>query len=273
MSCRGRRGRLRFRVRGPEGGMPVMGLHGFLGEGSDWLPVANAMPAEIQWILPDLPGHGESVELPAPGGYEFESAADALVEILDEWGLERAALAGYSMGGRVALYLALRRPDRFSKVMVVSGSPGIADPQERIARAARDDQIAIRLRSEPPKQFLREWYRQPIFASLVDRPDLVDPWIERRRHRPTDEWAMALQGMSTGRQPNLWPELARMSIPARFVAGGRDPKFTDLARTMSQNAPGSRLEVLAEAGHAPHAECPEAFAAVLARFLRGSPVS
>jgi 2-succinyl-6-hydroxy-2,4-cyclohexadiene-1-carboxylate synthase len=256
-----------IRTQGPDDGIPVLCLHGFLGEGRDWLTIAGALPSTIRWILPDLPGHGRSVRLPDQDAYHFEAAAQALLDILDASGVERTALVGYSMGGRLALYLALRRPERFSRVLLESASPGPASPQERAARAAHDDNLAETLRTTPIDRFLQAWYQQPTFASLANRQDLVRSWIAQRRQLPAGELARALHGMSPARQPNLWPDLDHLPIPAWFVAGKRDRKFLAIARRMRQSVPHARLSTLPTCGHIPHAEHPSRFTAILSRFL------
>src|SRR6266567_7181573 len=90
-------------------GPPVTLLHGFMQDGSSWAELLRLMPAQWRWLRPDLPGHGQSPARAAP------SVRDAAAELIAEWdrlGVERSHLAGYSLGGRLALYLAVEHPDR-----------------------------------------------------------------------------------------------------------------------------------------------------------------
>src|SRR5690606_14735843 len=95
----------------------VLLLHGFLGRGSDWAPVRALLGAEAEALTPDLPGHGRAVGLPG-GAYTMNGASDRLVALLDARGVERAIVAGYSMGGRLALHLALQHPSRVSGLVL-----------------------------------------------------------------------------------------------------------------------------------------------------------
>ena len=115
-------------------------LHGFMGSGRDWLETVEAFP-DHRCILMDLPGHGLSSECPA-GLYPMPQAAIALLAVLDELGVGKCVPVGYSMGGRLALYLALTHPDRCSAVVVESGSPGLASELEREARREWDESKA-----------------------------------------------------------------------------------------------------------------------------------
>lgn len=253
---------------GSDAGRPVLCLHGLLGRGTDWLPFVEPSLGVYRFLLPDLPGHGQSVRLGDPDRYRFEAAVRAVLAALDRSGLCRARLVGYSLGGRLALYLALRHPDRFSRVVLISGSPGLRTPEERAARIAHDEAQARDMVRRDPESFLREWYRQPVFVSLGRRPDLVERWIKERREQPMAEPAAALSGLSTGRQPNLWPDLPALQVPALFLAGAADPKFADLAVRMGEMTPGiGRHAILPDCGHVPHAEAPAVTRRLVTEFL------
>ncbi len=88
----------------------VLFLHGFMGSSRDWSDVIAALEERFRCVAVDLPGHGASLGLPYPGSYTIEGAARSVLRLLDELGIASPALVGYSMGGRLALYLALRHP-------------------------------------------------------------------------------------------------------------------------------------------------------------------
>ena len=90
---------------GPSDGRPVVCLHGFLGRGSDWEALAPRLGDVCLYAL-DLPGHGEAIGAPRTASV-FETAAASVMATLDAAGLGRVPLVGYSMGGRLALYLSL----------------------------------------------------------------------------------------------------------------------------------------------------------------------
>ena len=196
------------------------------------------------------------------------------------------------MGGRLALYLAIHFPARFTRLVLVSASPGIENPDERRARRTQDKQLALHLRqfhnaretgdasiepvrpeaSEPSWDgdfhgFLKRWYEQPIFESLADRPELLDEILERRGRNNPRALAASLHGLGTGIQPSLWHRLPAVKMPVLLVTGARDAKFTAIAETMLKNLPAARHEVMEGCGHCPHEEAPGQFASLLGTFL------
>jgi 2-succinyl-6-hydroxy-2,4-cyclohexadiene-1-carboxylate synthase len=236
----------------------VLALHGWLGRGADWAPVAARLPVCV--LAPDLPGHGASSVAPV----SMDETADALVALLDEQGIARAVVAGYSMGGRLALHLALRHPDRVAGLLLVAASAGLPEEGERAARRALDAERAAALRADPDG-FLERWYAMPLFDPL-DAAARARLAADRRAHGNPEGWARALTAFSTGAQPWLGDRLHEIRVPTVALAGSADAKFAALARRMATAGPLT-AEVVPGAGHALLAERPDAVAAALARLL------
>ncbi len=256
--------------RGPRAGLPVVFLHGFTGTGEFWLPVANALP---RWrcILPDLPGHGRSGAPVPSGSWRLDRAADALAELLAELGADRFALVGYSMGGRLALSLALGHPTRVAALALVGATPGIADAGEREARAAADLELAATIEQDGIEAFTRRWEANPLFATQSAMPEALRDAMRRQRlGQDATSLAAALRAFGTGFQPPLHEELAQLRMPVLAMAGERDAKFAAIAREMAGRIPGAVLRIVPEAGHAVPLERARAFAAELGEFLKGS---
>lgn len=251
---------------GDRGAPALLFLHGFMGRGRDWLPVMTNLRSRWYCLAPDLPGHGASTGL-HEGAYAMEGAASMVLDLMDRHGLETAALAGYSMGGRLALYLALRHPTRWSKVCLESASPGLEDARARAARRAEDWERANRIRTDFPA-FLDHWFRQPLFASLSKRPDLVARLWEDRLGQDPVEIAKALDGMGTGSQPSLWAELPGLRAETLALAGALDPQYVGIARRMAGRNALINVEVVPDVGHNVHAECRGAYLTVLNAFMR-----
>ncbi len=237
-----------------------------MGSSADWLDVTAALEDRFRCVAPDLPGHGASLGLPS-GAYSFEGAARATVLTLDELGIQRATFVGYSMGGRLALYLALRYPERCAALFLESASPGIEDAAERESRRRSDGEKAARLTSGDFERFLMDWYSQPLFASLTRRHGLVEEMISARRGNDPAELALALTGMGIGAQPSLWGELPDLVVPALAVVGEFDEKFVALSRRMAGASPNMRAAVVPGAGHNVRVEAPEEYVASLKGFL------
>jgi len=157
---------LNYEVSGDRLSPAVLFLHGFMGSSADWREVMAALGDRTFRIAMDLPGHGASLEL-APDTYTVEGAARAVIRTLDGLEVVRPVVAGYSMGGRLALYLALRYPERCAGLFLESASPGLENSSKRAVRRAADESKAQRLESGDLEAFLRDWYRQPLFASLA----------------------------------------------------------------------------------------------------------
>jgi 2-succinyl-6-hydroxy-2,4-cyclohexadiene-1-carboxylate synthase len=244
----------------------VLFLHGFMGRGEDWRGVSTGLGRGFLRVAADLPGHGASLGMLAER-YAMEGAACSVLDVLDGAGVGRATVVGYSMGGRLALYLALRHPDRCAGLFLESASPGLEDAGERATRRRADERKAERLEGGDLRGFLEDWYRQPLFAPLARDRDLLRRTIEDKMRNSPAGLAASLRGMGTGSQPSLWAELPDLRVPALSVAGELDEKFVGISRRMASLAPAMRPAVVPGAGHNVHAEAPGPFLSLLRRFL------
>ncbi len=244
---------------------PVVFLHGFLGAKDDWKMVADKLGSTLMKLGVDLPGHGESHV--GANAFSFDGCSLLIVESVAAMGVRRFSLVGYSMGGRIALYLATRYPQFVERLALISASPGLESEIERTERARNDDSLAMKLEAEGLPTFLDDWYGQPLFASLKARPELLAKVIERRGKGSSRSLAKALKSLSAGRQPSLWEELRSLTVPALFIAGEMDSKYASLARRMADLCPNGKPCIIAQAGHAVHLEQPWAVAEQLNVFL------
>lgn len=240
----------------------ILLLHGFMGSAPDWNQISESLSEDFYCIAPDLPGHGESTGLP-DDSYTIEGTARAAVELMEGLGVPQAAIAGYSMGGRLALYLALRYPERCACLFLESASPGIEDERERASRREADEELAQRLEAGDFDEFLRDWYAQPLFASLARHEGMVGRLIESRKDNDPSELAKSLRGMGTGSQPSLWEELFGLQVPTLAVAGELDGKFVGISRGMSEASPKVSAEAVPGAGHNVHLESPDKYERLL----------
>ncbi|HZY66327.1 MAG TPA: 2-succinyl-6-hydroxy-2,4-cyclohexadiene-1-carboxylate synthase [Rubrobacteraceae bacterium] len=258
--------RLGYEASGDVERPAILFLHGFMGSSGDWKAVAAALEEQFYCVAVDLPGHGASVGLP-PESYTVEGATRSLVDLLDELAIERAVAVGYSMGGRLALFLALRYPERCAGLFLESASPGLESTAERTARRKSDEEKARRLESENFERFLRDWYRQPLFASLARHEELLQQTIEARRRNEPRELARSLRGMGIGSQPSLWGELAGLRLPTLAVAGALDGKYVGVSRCMATLSPKLRATVVPGAGHNVRVELTKEYITLLRGFL------
>jgi len=252
----------------------VLFLHGFMGSGADWAHCCRALSKSHHCMCPDLPGHGRTTVLNGPPeGYTMDKVANGLLAHLDACGIDSAAIVGYSMGGRLALRLALECPERFPVAVIESASPGLRSEQEQDARREYDFGLARELETIGHDNllfhaFLEKWYEQPIFNTLRrDKARLRDLVAARLRHNKPPELAAALRGMSTGVQECLWDRLPGLSTPTLLVVGEEDHKYKIIAEEMADRCDAMAVEVLAGCGHNVHLENPEGYTGLLRHFL------
>lgn len=234
-------------------------VHGFTQGPRSWDPVVERLgavpgPTGLDVARLTLPGHGGAGAVDST----FEAAAAALAE---EGG--PGTWVGYSLGGRLALRVALDRPDLVERLVLLGASPGLADPCERAARVARDETLAAGLERRGVDEFLAGWLRQPLFERLGDSA----AGLEERRLNTAAGLASVLRRFSPGAQEPLWDRLGELTMPVLLMAGEHDTAFIAVAFRMATALPAAEVSIVPGAGHAAHLERPEAFAALLDRFL------
>ncbi len=250
-------------------GRPVLLLHGFTGSTRTLDDVAEGLRAAARsTIAVDLLGHGESDAPREAAAYAMERCSASLVRVLDAAGAGRADVLGYSMGGRVALGLAVAHPERVRSLVLIGASAGIADPAERAARRSADDALADAIERDGVPRFVERWLAQPLFASQarLGPAFLAAARAQRLRNR-AHGLAGSLRGMGTGAQPPLHSALGALAVPMLLVVGAEDAKFRAIAETLARCAPVARVAEISDAGHAAHLENPSAFLAETLRFL------
>jgi 2-succinyl-6-hydroxy-2,4-cyclohexadiene-1-carboxylate synthase len=241
---------------------PLLLLHGFLGCGEDFAPLLGHLGGRFYGLALDLPGHGRTSLDATDPAWSVEGCAETILRWLDAAAIERPHLLGYSMGGRIALRLAVEAPSRFASIVVESASPGLENGSERAQRRQNDSELAARLRRDPLERFVDDWYRQPLFATLRARADYAE--LRRRRLRQDPHGlARALEQMGVGTQEPLWARLATLARPLHFAFGAEDARYRDIAARLARLAPCLRVRVFAGAGHNVHGEQEQDFAKYL----------
>ncbi|MCG8589972.1 MAG: 2-succinyl-6-hydroxy-2,4-cyclohexadiene-1-carboxylate synthase [Proteobacteria bacterium] len=258
----------RLHVREEGVGPAALVLHGFTGCGESMQPVLSALQPGYRTLAVDLVGHGRSDAPPEPAAYSMERCVEHLVGVLDAFGISRAAVVGYSMGGRAALALCVRASQRIWGAALVGASAGLADAAARAERVASDTALAERIEREGVPAFVDHWMAIPLFASQkrLGAERLAAAREQRLRNR-AQGLAGSLLGMGTGAQPPLHAELGALSLPFWLAVGEEDAKFREIADDLAGRLRRGRVEVIPEAGHACHLENPTAFGAGLRRFL------
>lgn len=230
----------------------LLALHGFTGSPRSW----DFLPAEpeLRRFTPALLGHDGS-----EAGSEvttFEAEVDRLACAGADAG--RLHVVGYSLGARLALGLALRHPERVSRLTLISGHPGLESDGERIARRAADERWCELLLERGSLAFIDAWQAQPLWAtqSRLDSRAIARKRDERLSHDPAG-LARSLRVTGLAEMPNYREQLPLIQVPLTLIAGSLDEKFCELAKHMKSRVAHAELVLVAGAGHDLLLERPE----------------
>ena len=247
-----------------ESGSPVVFLHGLFGQGRNWTQIGKALADGHRILLVDLPHHGRS---PWAERFDYLAIADHVAGLLSAD--DPVTLVGHSMGGKVAMVLALRHPERVQRLCVVDVAPvaydhmdefsGYISALQGIALAALDQRsdadtaLQEAVPSTTVRSFLLQnlrrdgdgWRWQVNLDVLGDDLRAIGGWPEER-----------LDGSSPYDGPVLW-------------VGGERSHYVreEYAPTMDRWFPRNRRVTIKGAGHWVHSEQPQVFVEVLKRFL------
>ncbi len=248
-------------------------LHGFAGSSQTWEPIADRLGDGRRLVAIDLLGHGGS-DGPAAERQVMDRQVADLAWIIGGLCDGDVDVLGYSLGARVALWLAVSAPGLARRLVLESPSAGIVDAAERTARVAADERWARLLDAGDLAAFHDAWEAQPVFASRTTLPDDARAAI-RDAHLASSARGLAgsLRGAGQGIMPPLHDHLDAIAAPALVIAGALDPIGRDRAAEVVDGLPHARLELLADSGHAPHLERPEAFLGLVSDFLTPQPTS
>ncbi len=241
-------------------------LHGFSGCAAAMADITEPLAEHLDVVAVDLAGHGTDSAVD-DHGCTVDGMASAVadrIEAIAAAGAGPCHLIGYSLGGRVALTAAVRRPELIGSLSVLSASPGLADPEARRARAELDDRRALELVADP-QRFFDDWLNAPLFAGLKR---LGERWraesLAQRLANDPAAMARVLRLASPGRMRYLSPELlGRVTVPTAVIAGADDSAYCRIGAGLAESLPCARLTVVPGAGHAVHAEAPEAVVAAI----------
>ncbi len=261
--------RLRYLVCGE--GEPFVLVHGLGGAAANWLALAPLLLRGRRLLVPELPGHGGSEPLPAAPN--LNAYADSLAALLEREGLFPAAVVGHSLGGAIALRLAIRRPDDVGR-LVLAGAAGISSGTRSARYALTITGILKPGRRIAPHRRLVA--RSPVLKNLVFGRwgaadpqalpgDVVEAFLSGpARHTDTFSAAKALM------KDDPRADLDRVRCPSLVLWGARDNQLPisdafDYARRLR-----GRLRVIADCGHLLIGERPDACADAIESFLAAS---
>lgn len=246
-------------------GRPVVMLHGHTLDGRVFDEVvARLEPAKHRIIRPDLRGHGRSSRPDA--GYHWSHHAADVRAVMAAAGLERALVLGFSIGGGVALELAVTSPELVSGLVLVSPvlpdrpfEPDFMANLKAVAKTARSEGIAEAMRGP--------WMESPLLATSFEKPGVKEKTEAIVVDFPGAEY-LATSRDAVERNWKMPERLSKIAAPTVVMAGARDmPGFRAFADEIAAGIPGAKLDVVEDAGHLLPLEVPERVAAVVARMI------
>jgi pimeloyl-ACP methyl ester carboxylesterase len=240
--------RLHTELRGE--GPPVLLLHAGGPDGRMWAPLAERLEGRFTLVIPDLAGFGRTPVAPEP-----DAPAEDVMALLEELGIERAAIVGNSFGGQVALELATAAPGRVSALaLLASALPDHERSPQLEAFGAEEDRLweagdvdgVVALN-------LRTWLTDPAHSELV--ADML---------RTACELQLGVEAPLR----ELPIDLGAIAVPTLAVSGGRDfADFAQIADRIVAEVRGAQRAEVPDAGHFIALERPDATAALLVPFL------
>ena len=238
-------------------------LHGFTGSRQNWAAHLPAFVDNFDVMTVDIVGHGRSPSPPDPAAYKMERVAAQIMASV----AQPITLLGYSMGGRLALYIAVHYPHLVKRLILESSSPGLATAVERQVRKQRDDVLANWIEANGIEAFVNRWETLSLWESQKQLPiEKREALRQQRLQNNPVGLANSLRGMGTAVQPSLWHKLPNLTMPILLIVGELDTKFITIGQQMVALMSNGQLEVVAGAGHMVHLERPLPFQQLVCEF-------
>jgi 3-oxoadipate enol-lactonase len=243
-------------------GFPIVFLHAFPLDRSMWAPQVGALVRHGRCVAPDLRGFGAST--PAPP-YAMDQYADDVAALLDTLGVEPAVIVGLSMGAYIAFAFWRRHRARVRALVLADTRAGADTDEGRKKRRRLIDVARSRGSGAVAEMQIASMVGE---ATRQRRPDVVEAVRAMMAAAPVDGTVGALEAMIE--RPDSTPTLATIDVPTLIVVGDEDTLTPPSeAESMHERIRGSRLEVIAQAGHISNLERPAAFTHVVSEFVEG----
>jgi 3-oxoadipate enol-lactonase len=238
--------------------------HGYTGSHQDWIFQAPILAQKYQVVTIDHRGHGTSDAPSSADAYSIPTLGDDLHVLLNYLDITKCCLVGHSMGGLVALQLALEQPHVVSSLVLVDTAsgpvdiPGHADRRAKLLEIARTDGMEA--------VFDYDAKNNPLSLKRFEKyPRLFNRSKQRMLEMPVDGYVYMGQALS--KCEDLTRRLKEISVPTLVMVGEEDFPFQRPSSTLAEGIPNSQLRLVPQALHCPQEEEPETFNQILLEFL------
>jgi len=241
-------------------------LHGFMGDHRAFEHLMEGLSKFCNPITVDLLGFGQSSKPEYPDRYCEDQQVSDLMELITYIDIPAPYLFGYSMGGRLALHIALENKQHFRGLILESTNCGIPDSDKRTERRQTDTQRAETIRQNFG-EFLHDWEKLELFDSPVPTDQsLVDKYRQIQSEQNPKALYNSLIGFGTGTMTPVCDQLNELDLPVLLLAGSADQKYQQINKNLMNILPNATFASI-PAGHRTHLDNPTEFVAAIKQFL------
>ena len=243
-------------------------LHGFTGYAMDWVPVVSSLNKRFNYYLVDLVGHGKSDSPKESYYYSIDSIVNQLKEIILSLSNDKIVLAGYSMGGRIALNFALTNGTMLKGLILESSTWGISNENLKKERVLQDEKLAEFIDKNPIDKFVDYWMNIGLFNTQRRfSNEMLSQIREQKLENNKTGLANTLRCSGTGNMKPLYNNIKDIPLKTLLITGGLDSKFTEINVEMVKLFTNAEHKIIKNAGHNTHLEEPQRFIEAINKFL------
>lgn len=244
-------------------------LHGFMGDHHAFRHLIEPLSAFCNPVTVDLVGHGQTAKPEDSSRYQEQRQVADILALIDNLGLSTCYLYGYSMGGRLALKIALNSPHLFNGLILESINCGIENEADRIKRKKKDIERAEAIKKNF-SAFLNKWEKLELFDSpLPEDDELKRDYYKMQASQLAPALAASLLGFGTGVMKPTCNQLDNLNLPVLLIAGSADKKYQKLNKTMAKKLDNGTFQSL-KAGHRVHLDNPRELITHIQKFIKAN---
>ncbi len=221
-------------------------ISGFLGTTDLWSDVKTEHS-----VCFELPGHNTCDNY--HNKIEDHDTIDLLAEkIVKKFPPYPVRVTGYSMGARVALFIAVNYSHKIKELILISVNPGIVDSEKRAERIKHERGLETFLKKNGLDNFVSMWQKLAIFDTQKKlNPDILLKQRSMRLSHDPFQLAKAIRIMGLGAMPGLWPHLKTVKCPVTFIAGEKDTAYVKTAAKAAAKTEHANCCIIKKSGHNP----------------------